>query len=225
MCSQPFPLVCSPPPLPFDLLYHQVLGLGALLNHPRNLPSPKSYTRAGLQGIVNCSCSANLHKSILNQLSGLRRVRAGCLAGWKRTGYAQVLDETRRDATQRNATQRNATQRNASHPHRNATRRDATRRDATRRDAMPSDATYLSYRIRQLIRITQGVLNVELFARRRYACAIVPTHHDLRVRVSTRSNRVTPDGVSNRRDRDAGAKKFRGVTTVYRVTEERGARQ
>lgn len=29
----------------------------------------KSYTRAGLQGIVNCSCSANLHKSILNQPS------------------------------------------------------------------------------------------------------------------------------------------------------------
>ena len=35
----------------------------------------KSYTRAGLQGIVNCSCSANLHKSILNQPSSPRRVR------------------------------------------------------------------------------------------------------------------------------------------------------
>lgn len=186
MCSQPFPLVClaplrpSPPP---------VLGLGALPNHPRSLPSSKSYTRAGLQGIVNCSCSANLHKSILNQLSGLRRVRAGRLAGWKCTGYAQVPDETRRDETRRNA----------------------MRRDAERRHVpfVPYDDLYT------------GCLE----PRRRYACAIVPTHCDLRVSVCTRSNRVTPDGVSNRRDAAARAKKFRGVTTAYRVTEGRGARR
>lgn len=146
MCSQPFPLVClaplrpSPPP---------VLGLGALPNHPRSLPSSKSYTRAGLQGIVNCSCSANLHKSILNQLSGLRRVRAGRLAGWKCTGYAQVPDETRRDAT----------------------RRDATRRDATRCDAMPSDATYRSYRTTTC---TQGVLNRGVDMRAR-SCRLTAT--------------------------------------------------
>jgi len=102
---------------PFDLLYRRDLGLGALPNHPRSLPSSKSYTRAGLQGIVNCSCSANLHKSILNQLSGLRRVRAGRLAGWKRTGYAQVPDETRRDAMRRNATQRDATRCDAKRRH------------------------------------------------------------------------------------------------------------
>lgn len=141
-----------PVPSPLDLLYHRVLGLGALPNHPRNLPSPKSYTRAGLQGIVNCSCSANLHKSILNQLSGLRRVRAGRLAGWKRTGYAQVLNEMRRDATQRNASHRNETQRNATR--RNATQRNATQRDAMRCDAMPSDDTYLSYHTTTYTRYT-----------------------------------------------------------------------
>lgn len=96
------PAPSPPPPRPSPP--SRVLGLGALPNHPRSLPSSKSYTRAGLQGIVNCSCSANLHKSILNQLSGLRRVRAGRLAGWKRTGYAQVPDEMRRDATRRDAT-------------------------------------------------------------------------------------------------------------------------
>lgn len=80
----------------------RVLRLRCLAEPPlRNLFSSKSYTRAGLQGIVNCSCSANLHKSILNQLSGLRRVRARRLAAWKRTGYAQVPDATQRDATRR----------------------------------------------------------------------------------------------------------------------------
>lgn len=193
MCSQPFPLVCLPPSPalpPFDLLHRRVLGLGALPNHPRSLPSSKSYTRAGLQGIVNCSCSANLHKSILNQLSGLRRVRAGRLAGWKRTGYAQVPDEMRRDATQRDATQRNATQ-----------------RDARRGDAMRCDATY------RTTTYTQGVLNgTSRYPRRRYACAIMPTHHDLRVRVCTRSNKVTPDGVSNRRGGEKVPRSDNGVS-------------
>lgn len=96
--ASPFPrCACRPLRSP-----RRVLRLRCLAEPPlRNLFSSKSYTRAGLQGIVNCSCSANLHKSILNQLSGLRRVRARRLAAWKRTGYAQVPDATQRDATRR----------------------------------------------------------------------------------------------------------------------------
>lgn len=60
----------SPPPPRPNRLYPSS-------THRLSRPSTpsKSYTRAGLQGIVNCSCSANLHKSILNQPSSPRRVR------------------------------------------------------------------------------------------------------------------------------------------------------
>lgn len=96
--ASPFPRCACPPPI--SPRRTRVLRLRCLAEPPlRNLFSSKSYTRAGLQGIVNCSCSANLHKSILNQLSGLRRVRARRLAAWKRTGYAQVPDATQRDPT------------------------------------------------------------------------------------------------------------------------------
>lgn len=70
MCNQP--LARAPCRTP------RILGLRCLAeHHPPTLFSSKSYTRAGLQGIVNCSCSANLHKSILNQLSGLAKSAPG----------------------------------------------------------------------------------------------------------------------------------------------------
>lgn len=60
-------------------------------------PSPveKLYSRASLQGIVNCSCSANLHKSILNQLSGLRK--SVCARG--AASLSQVGNAARRICT------------------------------------------------------------------------------------------------------------------------------
>lgn len=70
----PCPLsLCSPPTPSFLPPRNRLPILTYRLSRP-STPS-KSYTRAGLQGIVNCSCSANLHKSILNQPSSPRRVR------------------------------------------------------------------------------------------------------------------------------------------------------
>lgn len=111
----------------------------------------------------------------------------------------------RRDTTKRDATR---------------TRRNARQRNATQREATRCDATYRSYLTRTST-YTQGVLNAPSEARR-YACAIVPTHDGLRVRVCTRVEQSNPPMVY-RTGATAGAKKFRGVTTAYRVTEGRGA--
>lgn len=76
-------------PLPAPTMDSGSVPYQTVIPHLRRSPRPpathrlrlrpstpsKSYTRAGLQGIVNCSCSANLHKSILNQPSSPRRVR------------------------------------------------------------------------------------------------------------------------------------------------------
>lgn len=97
-------------------------------------------------------------------------------------------------------------------------RHDATQRDATRCDAMrchvPYDDLYTGCLERYIAPSEASRCVRDRADSPRPACS------DLRV--CTRSNKVTPDDVSNR---PAGVKKFRGVTTAYRVTEGRGARR
>jgi hypothetical protein len=145
---------------------------GALPKHPRNLLLSKSYTRAGLQGIVNCSCSANLHKSILNQLSGPRerRVRArGVSQPANAPAYAQVRGAARRvSAPRRRAPARRC---GVDYIH-----------GVSRGEPRACGKNVPTHRVRA----------------RAHACVGTCVRACVRARVCTGANKVSPDGISNR---------------------------